>query len=224
MLEQLIEQIDVTLRLPKSKAPHPAFWVCISVILVLAVMLLNFFLPNWLSLGKVESAGAFGDTFGAANALFSGLAFAGLIFTIWMQMKELKNQGVQIKEAARQLEESSKIQQQSIAIQEKLLNETRRTNELMASQLPPKLIECYQEHDYRNTKYPELGAFWISKFINRGGDFFLKNIACAENDLEIIEIPKGRVKYSQVIKVRMHTKKWNSLQRSSQIAPFCYDL
>ncbi len=36
--------------------------------------------------------GVFGDKFGAVNALFSGLAFAGIIFTILLQRKELEYQ------------------------------------------------------------------------------------------------------------------------------------
>lgn len=36
--------------------------------------------------------GTFGDQFGAVNALFSGLAFAGLIYTIILQRKDLKLQ------------------------------------------------------------------------------------------------------------------------------------
>jgi len=35
-------------------------------------------------------AGEFGDLFGALNAVFSGFAFSGLIITVIMQMKELK--------------------------------------------------------------------------------------------------------------------------------------
>ena len=36
--------------------------------------------------------GTFGDMFGAVNALFSGLAFAGLIYTAMMQREELELQ------------------------------------------------------------------------------------------------------------------------------------
>lgn len=39
--------------------------------------------------GKWEEAGVFGDSFGVVNALFSGLAFAGIIYTILLQRKEL---------------------------------------------------------------------------------------------------------------------------------------
>ncbi|WP_426332676.1 hypothetical protein ACN9MH_15295 [Paenibacillus silvae] len=40
--------------------------------------------------------GTFGDMFGAVNALFSGFAFAGLIYTIGVQRQELKSQNKSI--------------------------------------------------------------------------------------------------------------------------------
>src|SRR5688572_9814474 len=50
----------------------------------------------WAGLGYLASTrsepGIFGDMFGAANALFSGLAFAGLIYAIWLQRAELQLQ------------------------------------------------------------------------------------------------------------------------------------
>ena len=44
---------------------------------------------------KPEHIGQFGDTFGAINALFAGLAFAGVIWAIVLQREEL---GLQRKE------------------------------------------------------------------------------------------------------------------------------
>lgn len=41
---------------------------------------------------KMEDRGSFGDMFGAVNALFSGLAFAGVIFAILLQRLELSLQ------------------------------------------------------------------------------------------------------------------------------------
>lgn len=38
----------------------------------------------------VAARGQFGDKFGAVNALFAGLAFAGIIFTIFLQNREIK--------------------------------------------------------------------------------------------------------------------------------------
>lgn len=59
--------------------------------------------------------GTFGDMFGAVNALFSGLAFAGIIFTIFLQRRELQLQrdelirtGDEIAGQRKQLEAQSK--------------------------------------------------------------------------------------------------------------------
>lgn len=49
-----------------------------------------------------DKRGTFGDMFGAVNSLFSGLAFAGIIYTIMIQRKELS---LQRKELALQREE-----------------------------------------------------------------------------------------------------------------------
>ncbi len=54
------------------------------------------------------SRGTFGDMFGAVNALFSGLAFLGLIVAILLQYQELKEQRREIRE--------SRIAQQASAV------------------------------------------------------------------------------------------------------------
>ena len=46
-----------------------------------------------------ESFGQFGDAFGALNTLFSGLAFAALIVTLWMQREELELQRKELVES-----------------------------------------------------------------------------------------------------------------------------
>lgn len=46
--------------------------------------------------------GVFGDKFGAINALFSGLAFAGIIFTIFLQKRELTLQREEIEETRKE--------------------------------------------------------------------------------------------------------------------------
>ncbi|EDM43180.1 hypothetical protein SCB49_11914 [unidentified eubacterium SCB49] len=61
----------------------------ISVLIISLFWVLTFiFLKD---LGN-EERGTLGDMFGTLNALFSGLAFAGIIFTILLQRKELKYQ------------------------------------------------------------------------------------------------------------------------------------
>jgi hypothetical protein len=64
-----------------------------GVILFLVLYLILVF--SWL--GKMETRGQFGDLFGGLNALFTGLAFAGVICTILFQSNELKLQREELK-------------------------------------------------------------------------------------------------------------------------------
>lgn len=72
-------------------------WLFIGVILVFILNALLFFLFK-------DSCGTFGDQFGAANALFSGLAFAGLIVTILLQRKDLRLQRKDLKMQRKELQ------------------------------------------------------------------------------------------------------------------------
>lgn len=60
-------------------------WVMLGGVLCLFFLNLSliFFVPD------ENTRGTFGDQFGAVNALFSGLAFAGLIYTIILQRRDL---------------------------------------------------------------------------------------------------------------------------------------
>ena len=61
-----------------------------------SAMLLWQALPDW------PTRGSFGDMFGAINALFAGLAFAGVVFALVLQRKEL---ALQRQELSAQREE-----------------------------------------------------------------------------------------------------------------------
>lgn len=52
-------------------------------------------------MGKWETTGQFGDTFGVANALFSGLAFCGVIIAIILQKRELKLQREELERSTK---------------------------------------------------------------------------------------------------------------------------
>lgn len=75
------------------------------ILLSIGVVLLYF--SSWLLIGHFintpEEQGQFGDQFGAVNALFSGLAFAGLIFTIILQKKELSLQREELADTRKEL-------------------------------------------------------------------------------------------------------------------------
>lgn len=66
----------------------------ISVVVVLVVVYSFVVFYKWM---PIDNFGVFGDSFGALTALFSGLAFVGLIITIIMQGDELKLQRKELR-------------------------------------------------------------------------------------------------------------------------------
>lgn len=84
----------------------------ISAIIIIVVQILIGFtvyklMPDWASRGQ------FGDVFGVANALFSGLAFAGLIYAILLQREDLSLQRNELELTRKELERSAAAQEQS---------------------------------------------------------------------------------------------------------------
>jgi hypothetical protein len=69
--------------------------LCVSVV---ALWLSSLWLIIWC-FNDWPSRGQFGDLFGAVNALFSGLAFAGLIYTILLQKEELTKTQAELDES-----------------------------------------------------------------------------------------------------------------------------
>ena len=67
---------------------RPLILVLLVVIILWSIAAVSVYslLPDW------PTRGQFGDMFGVANTLFSGMAFAGIIYTILLQRQELKLQ------------------------------------------------------------------------------------------------------------------------------------
>ena len=57
----------------------------------------------WYFLIDHPERGTFGDMFGAVNVLFTGLAFAILAYTVWLQRKELEYQRQELRETRLEL-------------------------------------------------------------------------------------------------------------------------
>ena len=72
-------------------------YCALGVIIVWALTFLLFFMSD------SEKRGQFGDMFGAVNALFSGLAFAGLIITLILQRRELSLQRDELEQTREEL-------------------------------------------------------------------------------------------------------------------------
>lgn len=62
--------------------------------------------PGW------ETRGQFGDMFGGINAFFTGLAFAGVIYTILLQRRELELQRDELRMTRDELHTSAQAQQE----------------------------------------------------------------------------------------------------------------
>lgn len=90
------------------------FGVLCLLMLVLAI--LYFLFVKQCFPHSAEERGQFGDSFGALTAFLSGLSFAGVIVTIWMQADELR-------------ETRKEMQLQRLA-QENQADATRKQNEL----------------------------------------------------------------------------------------------
>jgi len=75
---------------PKTDEPtHTSLIIAVLIIFTLWV-------GSGLVLFNVQERGTFGDMFGAVNALFSGLAFAAIIYTINLQRSELRLQRLEL--------------------------------------------------------------------------------------------------------------------------------
>ena len=77
-------------------------WIVLAIIGVIAAWGLSWWLIN-RNIDCATERGTFGDMFGAVNALFSGLAFAGLIVTLLYQKEELKLQREELKDTRNEL-------------------------------------------------------------------------------------------------------------------------
>lgn len=85
-------------------------WLCHlmwAVGFVLFIMLLAFFFV-YNNIEGWDKRGQFGDLFGVVNALFSGLAFAGLIITIRQQHLDLEYQRQAIEQTKKELANQTK--------------------------------------------------------------------------------------------------------------------
>ena len=71
-------------------------WPITLFIFVVLAWLLTLFIGHTL-IDTWQERGQFGDLFGSVNALFAGLAFAGLIYAILLQRQELQLQREELR-------------------------------------------------------------------------------------------------------------------------------
>lgn len=156
-------------------------FISVIVIWLLFWLFIDMFIPE-------INRGVFGDKFGAVNALFSGLAFAGLIATLLYQKEELKLQ----REELQQTREELKGQREEFEEQNKTLKRQRFENtffnmlSLQQEITNNLLLQCkiFQENVERDVTYKgreafkgiyEDAVFKYEGIISTGLKYILKN-------------------------------------------------
>jgi hypothetical protein len=90
-----------------------SIWPFVLLALGIVVIYLVMAITIYYSFENWEDRGVFGDSFGAVNALFSGLAFSALIYTVHLQRKELGLQRKELEMTRAELSRSATAQEAS---------------------------------------------------------------------------------------------------------------
>lgn len=92
----------------------------VSTMIVVSLWTANLFYGLNLTPEDKNVRGLFGDMFGAVNAIFSGLAFSGIILSLYMQRVDLKLQRKELKLTRKEVKRTNKefkLQNQTMEVQ-----------------------------------------------------------------------------------------------------------
>ena len=97
-------------------------WGSVAAIVAAAVV---YFLAVRHFIPDPNSRGTFGDAFGALTSVFSGLAFAGLLYTINLQRRELRLQREELAATREEMKAARAEQRKSADAQADLVRQQR---------------------------------------------------------------------------------------------------
>lgn len=87
--------------------------IIISSLFVLLLILIVYVLVVKYIYPELSNRGLFGDMFGGINAIFSGLAFLGVVYAIVLQREELQLQRKELELTREELKRSAQAQEKS---------------------------------------------------------------------------------------------------------------
>lgn len=151
----------------KEKIESPVAFFMKIIVVVIFFYSANYFIPlmfNWDN----ETRGTFGDQFGAINALFSGLAFAGMIYTLYLQRKDAEMQELEVLKSRHEM----RLQKTQFALQNIALRRDRFEDSL------------YKLFNFHNTVVDNL------IIANDGNE--LRPLSIVHRRMEGVEIISGR--------------------------------
>lgn len=119
------------------------------MIFVVGVLSIQWLCWNWIEKNiPDDKQGTFGDKFGSVNTLFSGLAFAGVLFTIFLQSRELSATRSELKLTRLSHQKTTRIMDKQLEILEKTsaIEEARYIDQFLPE------FDCVGEKMDRNTE------------------------------------------------------------------------
>jgi hypothetical protein len=149
-----------------NKETKSRLWIWIVVAIGVVLVLWGL---NWWGISKFinepSDQGIFGDMFGAVNALFSGLAFAGLIITLLYQREELKLQREELQETRKEL----KGQREEFEEQNKTMKRQRFENTFFNMLSLQQEIVANLSVEWKEREWNALESQWKERVINNKG-------------------------------------------------------
>lgn len=100
----------------------PYWWLLVAFCVVVVL-----WGATWFFLAPLEATdrGTFGDMFGVVNALFSGLAFATLIYTMFLQREELRLQRIELQATRDEMKgQKEQLEAQSFVFRKQAFEDT----------------------------------------------------------------------------------------------------
>jgi|GEM_PF-3841340 len=124
----------------------------------------------------LPNLGLVGDSYGALNTLFSGLAFAGLIGTIFMQSRELQLQREELKlSRVEQKEAVKQFESQSLSLLSQLKTMEKDQTSVMFNNLFGTLNNCLNSiRSVEEIKNSSVSKTWDLGYEYRGADAISK--------------------------------------------------
>ncbi len=109
-------------------------WICVGYLVIVVIYAIAT--PKLFG-GRPVGAGEFGDMFGAFNAFFTGLAFLGVVYTVWLQGEQLRIQSEELRLQRQELERTRAELARAATAQEK--SEQALNAQLRASAISARL-------------------------------------------------------------------------------------
>lgn len=193
---------------------RPFLWLGIALALVIVLWLSSPYVASWWSslLGSNDKHGCgnFSEQFGVMNSLFTGLAFAALVVTIYQQQKGLRQQREELEMQREELHLQREELKHSVAEMKRSANaQTAQVRINTMSALLASLPVLIREEENRALALdPETGGFGIHDNLR---SYTLKDL---ENRIEKI---RERIKTSPATVKKLEEKHRIAIQNQEHI-------